>query len=344
MPEANNLVGYCSDACFVDHLTGPSHPERPDRIRAIATAVRQAGLIDSPNPFQEFSQDFGSLDGGGHRLVELPLSEEGSAEPWLRSVHTAAHIEKVRHICELGGVLDQGDTPVCPASFRTALRAIDAAIGCCDAIVSGKVRRAFAAIRPPGHHAEPDAAMGFCLFCNIAIAARYLQQKHGLEKVAIVDFDVHHGNGTQAAFESEPSVLFISLHQDPRTCYPGTGYAEEIGSGAGRGATINIPFLPGSGDEEYLAAMHERVLPALGAFSPSVLLVSAGFDAHREDPLAQIELSEDGFGQITRLLANSADELCEGRLLSLLEGGYNLRALGRSVVRHLIALSDGISS
>jgi acetoin utilization deacetylase AcuC-like enzyme len=210
--------------------------------------------------------------------------------------------------------------------------------------MSGKVRRAFAGIRPPGHHAEPNAAMGFCLFCNIAIAARYLQRQHGLGKIAIVDFDVHHGTGTQAAFETDPSVLFISLHQDPRTCYPGTGYADEVGTGTGRGTTINIPFLPGSGEDEYLAAMNERVLPALAAFSPDFLLVSAGFDAHREDPLAQIELSEDGFGQISRLLANSADELCQGRLLSLLEGGYNLRALGRCVVRHLIALSDGVDS
>jgi acetoin utilization deacetylase AcuC-like enzyme len=334
------LVGYCSDACFVDHETGPVHPERPDRIRAIAAAVRQAGLIDSPNPFPDFSMDFGRMD-GGRPLVELPLTAEGSAEPWLGAVHTAAHIEKVRHICAIGGVLDQGDTPAGHKSYRTALRAIDAAIGCGDAIVSGKVPRAFAAIRPPGHHAEPAAAMGFCLFSNIAIAARYLQQKHGLGKIAIVDFDVHHGNGTQAAFETDPSVLFISLHQDPRTCYPGTGYAAEVGSGPGRGTTINIPFPPGSGDEEYLAAMQERVLPALAAFSPEMLLVSAGFDAHREDPLAQIDLSEEAFAQMTRLLANSADEICGGRLLSLLEGGYNLRALGRSVVRHLNALSDG---
>lgn len=334
-------VGFCSDACFVDH---EAYPEQPDRIRAISAAVRQAGLIDSPSPFPEFSLNFGRLDGGGRRLLELPLAEEGSAERWLATVHRTTHIERVRHFCEMGGVLDQGDTSAGPKSYRTALRAVDAAIGCCDAIIDGKVARAFAAVRPPGHHAEPDRAMGFCFFCNIAIAARYLQKQHGLGKLAIVDFDVHHGNGTQEVFDADPSVLFISLHQDPRTCYPGTGYADEIGRGEGRGTTVNIPFAPGSGDEEYLSAMTERVLPALSAFGPEMLLVSAGFDAHRDDPLAHIDLSEDGFAEITRMLVGSADELCGGKLLSLLEGGYNLRALGRSVVRHLNALSDGIGT
>ncbi|HEX4125814.1 MAG TPA: histone deacetylase [Tepidisphaeraceae bacterium] len=342
-PEPNRArVGYCSDACFVDHLTGPTHPERPDRIRAIALAVRQARLIDSPNPFPDFSLDLGAVDGGGRKLLELPPASnaDNAVERWISAVHTPGHVERVRHSCQFGGVLDQGDTPVCPASYHTALRAVDTAINCCDAIVNGQVRRVFAAIRPPGHHAEPDRAMGFCLFCNIAIAARYLQRHHGLGKIAIVDFDVHHGNGTQEVFDADPSVLFISLHQDPRTCYPGTGYADEIGTGAGKGTTLNIPFQPGSGDDEYLVAMRERVLPALSAFGPEVLLVSAGFDGHQDDPLAQICLSDDGFAEISGLLAGAADELCGGRLLSLLEGGYKLRALGRSVVRHLNALSD----
>jgi acetoin utilization deacetylase AcuC-like enzyme len=183
--------------------------------------------------------------------------------------------------------------------------------------------------------------MGFCFFCNIAIAARYLQRQHGLAKIAIVDFDVHHGNGTQAAFESDPSVLFVSLHEDPRTCYPGSGYADEVGTGAGRGTTINIPLQPGAGDTAYVEAITKRVVPALEEFQPEILLVSAGFDAHLDDPLAHMEMSEEGFGRISKILARSADALCKGRLLSLLEGGYNLRALGRSMVRHLIALSDG---
>jgi acetoin utilization deacetylase AcuC-like enzyme len=204
--------------------------------------------------------------------------------------------------------------------------------------MSGRVARAFAAVRPPGHHAEPDRAMGFCLFANISIAARYLQRARGVGKIAIVDFDVHHGNGTQAVFESDPSVLFISLHQDPRTCYPGTGYAAEMGTGPGSGFTLNIPFLPGAGDEEYRLAMRQQVIPKLDAFRPEFLLISAGFDAHRDDPLAQIDLTEDAFGEMTRMLVEVANAHCGGRIVSALEGGYDLRALGRSVVQHLIGL------
>jgi acetoin utilization deacetylase AcuC-like enzyme len=181
--------------------------------------------------------------------------------------------------------------------------------------------------------------MGFCLFSNIAIAAKYAQQTYGVEKIAIVDFDVHHGNGTQAVFEADPSVLFISLHQHPRTCYPGTGYEWEIGTGPGKGFTMNIPFDPGSGDEEYLKAMHSRVVPRLDEFRPQLLMISAGFDGHREDPLANISISDEGFEMLTRSLVQVADQHCGGRIVSVLEGGYNLHALGRSVVRHLIAMS-----
>jgi acetoin utilization deacetylase AcuC-like enzyme len=333
------MTGFCSTARFVDHPTSPTHPERPDRIRAIATAVRRAGLIVSANPFPDFNIDFGPLPPCGVTLAELgePRSAE---EKWLLTVQTPRHVERVRHICAIGGgVLDQGDTPVGPESFEVARLATGAVLDCCDAVVAGRVRRAFAAVRPPGHHAEPDRAMGFCLFSNVAIAARYLQQAHRIPKIAIVDFDVHHGNGTEAAFEDDPSVLFISLHQDPRTCYPGTGYASEVGTGAGRGFTLNLPFPPGSDDDDYLRVMRDRVVPKLHDFRPDFLLISAGFDAHAEDPLAQIELSEEAFEKMTRMLVEVADEHCGGRIVSALEGGYNLRALGRSVVRHLIALS-----
>ena len=277
--------------------------------------------------------------------TELRLTDLGEPAPadekWLQTVHSQEHIERIRHICALGGgVLDQGDTPVGPTSFDIALLATGALLGCCDAVMQGRVTRSFAAIRPPGHHAEPQRAMGFCLFSNIAIAARYLQQAHGVGKVAIVDFDVHHGNGTQAAFEDDPSVLFISLHQDPRTCYPGTGYAWEVGEGAGREFTLNIPFDPGSGDEAYDNAFRGQVVAKLDQFAPEILLISAGFDAHRDDPLAQIELSEEAFERMTRTLVKVAEVHCAGRVVSALEGGYNLRALGRSVVRHLIGLAS----
>jgi acetoin utilization deacetylase AcuC-like enzyme len=182
--------------------------------------------------------------------------------------------------------------------------------------------------------------MGFCLFSNVAIAARYLQRRHGVGRLAIVDFDVHHGNGTQAAFEDDGDVLFISLHQHPSTCYPGSGHEWETGVGAGEGATINIPFDPGSEDDDYLRAFDSKVVPALERFRPEFMLVSAGFDAHRDDPLAQMNLSEEAYERMTRLLVQVADVHCGGRLVSALEGGYNLRALGRSVVRHLIGMQN----
>lgn len=319
-------------------MTGWGHPERPDRIRAIASAVRQAGLIDSPNPFAPIKGDFGDFPECQNKLVELPYPL-AAGEQWLRTIHTAAHIENIRQACAHGStVLDEGDTPVCHESFEVALLAVGAVLQGCDAVMGQRVDRVFCAVRPPGHHAEPDKPMGFCLFANVAIGARYLQQQHKLGRVAIVDFDVHHGNGTQAAFINDPSVMFISLHQDPRTCYPGTGYAIETGMGAGQGLTLNIPFPAGSNDQDYLKAMHDIVLPALEKFGPEALLISAGFDAHRDDPLAQIELTEDGFFGITQLLAQSADKLCQGRIISVLEGGYNLAALGRSVVYHLNGL------
>jgi acetoin utilization deacetylase AcuC-like enzyme len=330
-------TGFSSSSHFVDHLTGPHHPERPDRIRAILRAVRQAGMIDSPDPFPGFSLDLGPLD-AGVKLVEL--TPRHAEEKWLLTVHPKAHVDRIHHICEIGGgVIDQGDTVVSRDSWDVALFAVGSLLVSCDAVMNGQVRRAFSAARPPGHHAEPDRAMGFCLFSNVAIAARFLQEQHGLERIAIVDFDVHHGNGTQACFESDPSVLFVSLHQHPRTCYPGTGYEWETGAGRGEGFTLNLPFPPGSGDEEYLDAFRTRVLPKLDDFRPHALLISAGFDAHREDPLAQMELSEDCFFQVTRMLVDSAEKHCGGRVISSLEGGYNLRALGRSVVRHLVALS-----
>jgi acetoin utilization deacetylase AcuC-like enzyme len=334
------MVGFISSSRFTNHDTGPNHPERPDRIRAIAAAVRVAGLINSPNPFADFHLDIGPFDGlpFGGKLLELP-EPEPAAEKWLRLVHTPAHIERVRHVCQFGGVLDQGDTPVCKHSFDIALLSVGAVLAACDAVMAGKVKRAFAAVRPPGHHAEPDQAMGFCLFANISIAARYLQQHHGIGKISIVDFDVHHGNGTQAVFEADGTVQFISLHQHPATCYPGTGYANETGHGAGKGLILNIPMNPGVGDEKYLAAFHENVLPALDEFKPEMLLISAGFDAHADDPLARIHLSEECFGEMTALLVQAANAHSGGKIVSALEGGYNLRALGRSVVRHLVGLT-----
>lgn len=330
-------VGFCSSPRFADHVTGPHHPERPDRIRAVHRAVRDAGLITSPDPFPDFKLDTGIAPVGGEPFVELaphPIDPQ-----LLTLVHTPAEIDLVRRVCASGGgVLDQGDTPVGPASYDVALLAAGAVLQCCDAVMASRVTRAFAAVRPPGHHAEPDRPMGFCLFNNVALAARYLQRAHGLQRVAIVDFDVHHGNGTQAAFEDDPTVLFISIHQHPRTCYPGTGYDYEVGAGPGRGHTLNLPVSPGSDDTVYRHLFDSKLLPKLDHFRPEFLLISAGFDAHAEDPLAQIELTDDAYEWMTRDLVSAASRHCAGRVVSALEGGYNLRALARSVVRHLAAL------
>ncbi|HYN95392.1 MAG TPA: histone deacetylase [Pilimelia sp.] len=323
----------------MDHSTGPHHPERADRIRAVHRAVRAAGMIASPDPFPNFSMDLGAVDGRGVKLLELTPAHADLK--WVRSVHTDRHLHAVHHTCEMGGgVLDQGDTPVGPDSCDVALLALGSLLTCCDAVMEGKVQRAFSAARPPGHHAEPDRPMGFCLFSNVAIAARYLRLKHGVARVGIVDFDVHHGNGTQACLEDDPHKLFISLHQHPRTCYPGSGYEWETGVGPGAGLTINLPFPPGTEDDAYLSAMRATVIPALDAFRPEVLLISAGFDAHREDPLAQTNLSEECFERMTRMLVEVANRHARGRVISALEGGYHLRALGRSVVRHLVGLAE----
>jgi acetoin utilization deacetylase AcuC-like enzyme len=332
------MTGFCSAPEFAEHLTGPHHPERPDRIRAVWRAVRDAGLLDLPDPSPGFSIDLGLKRQDAVKLVSLG-GPQPAGDDALLAVHTAQHIARVKRICAAGGgVLDLGDTPVGAKSCDIARLSAGAVLRCCDAVMAGEVKRAFAAVRPPGHHAEPDRAMGFCMFSNVAIGARHLQRRHGIGRVAIVDFDVHHGNGTQAAFEDDPTVLFISLHQDPRTLYPGSGHAWETGTGAGAGYTLNIPFSPGADDEDYLHAMEAQVLPKLDNFRPELLMISAGFDAHAEDPLAQVQLSEEGFEHMTQLLVESAEKHCRGRVVSALEGGYNLRALGRSVVRHLIAL------
>ncbi|HWB53859.1 MAG TPA: histone deacetylase [Tepidisphaeraceae bacterium] len=333
------MVGYCSSVEFAKHLTGPGHPERPDRIRAIDRAVRLAGLLDGPGEFPDFEIDLRPLPAAKGKMVEL--SPTAVDEPTLRWIHSQRYIEHVWHICAGGGgMLDEGDTVVGHESFDIAKLSTGAVLKVCDAVIEGTIKRGFAAVRPPGHHALPDHAMGFCIFANVAIAARYLQRKHGIGKVAIVDFDVHHGNGTQACLDSDPTVLFVSLHQDPRTLWPGSGYAEEIGTGAGRGFTLNIPLPPGGDNATYLQAIRETVIPRIEDFQPEILLISAGFDAHRDDPLAQMCVSEEGFGEMTRQLCAVADRCCGGRVVSALEGGYNLRALGRSVVQHLLAMGE----
>lgn len=251
----------------------------------------------------------------------------------LEAVHTREHIRHIRRVCEDGGgVLDAGDTHASPASYEVAVLAAGAVLSSVDAVLEGSVSSAFCAVRPPGHHAERDGPMGFCLFNNVAIGARYAQRRHGIERVAILDWDVHHGNGTQHTFEEDPSVLYVSLHQYP--FYPGTGAASERGIGAGEGATLNIPLPAGTGEGRYREEFDAQVVPALRSFGPELLLLSAGFDAHRDDPLADMRLTETSFAEFTRRVARIAP------VVSVLEGGYNLAALASSVEHHLRALTE----
>ena len=235
-------------------------------------------------------------------------------------------------------LLDSMDTAICPESARVARLAVGSLVALCRRTVRGELAGGFAAIRPPGHHAERDLAMGFCLFDNVAIAARYLQEREGLERVLIVDWDVHHGNGTQHLFEDDPSVFFFSLHQWP--LYPGTGARDERGRGAGLGATLNCPLPPGTGDAGFLAALTDDLVPAAERFRPQFVLLSAGFDAHRADPLAQLEVTTQAYGEATRIVREIARRHAEGRFVSTLEGGYDLDALGGSVVEHLRVLAS----
>jgi acetoin utilization deacetylase AcuC-like enzyme len=250
----------------------------------------------------------------------------------LRAIHAEECIAFIRRTAELGGgMVDEGDTHVSAGSFEAATLAAGGACVGVDAALDGSADAVFCAVRPPGHHAERDKPMGFCLFNNVAVGARYAQRKHGIERVAILDWDVHHGNGTQHTFEDDPSVLFISLHQYP--FYPGSGASVERGIGKGEGFTVNIPMIAGSGESEYIAAFQTTVIPKLKEYSPGLLIISAGFDAHRDDPLAGMNLTESSFARMTRMIMGIAPTV------SVLEGGYNHKATALSVEAHLRALA-----
>ena len=253
------------------------------------------------------------------------------------AVHPEGYVERFERAVARGdSLLDSADNPLSAGTRDAAWGAVAAALAAADAAAAGEA--AFAAVRPPGHHAERATAMGFCYFNNVAVAAEHLRRRHGVERVAIFDFDVHHGNGTQHLFEERGDVLYASIHQHP--FYPGTGAAGERGRGDGEGTTVNVPLPAGSGDEVYAAALEQRILPALRDFAPDVLLVSAGFDAWRDDPLGGMRVSEDGFVHWGRRLGELADAVCGGRVMAILEGGYDLAALPRLVELHLAAL-DG---
>ncbi|MBM3792368.1 MAG: histone deacetylase, partial [Acidobacteria bacterium] len=243
----------------------------------------------------------------------------------------------VRRECAAGRTrLSTGDTVVCPESYSIALQAAGGVLQAVDAVIGGKAKNAFCAVRPPGHHATPDRGMGFCVFNNVAIAARYAQARHGVERVLIADWDVHHGNGTQDVFYRDGTVFFMSTHQSP--LYPGTGKREETGEGAGEGTTMNRPFPPGAGNRQIVAAFRDDLLPAARKFKPDLTLISAGFDSRAGDSLGEFEVDDDGFRELTGIMLEIAGIAGGGRLISVLEGGYNIEGLASAAVAHLEVL------
>lgn len=314
-------TGFVYDARFLDHDTGPTHPETPQRLNAIVERLKAKQLWD--------------------RLTHLPF--QPADDRWIRAVHDDDLVDKIDQLCKARKrFIDSPDTPICPASASVARLASGGVLAAVDAVMAGEVDNAFCAVRPPGHHAEPNRTMGFCLFNHIAIAANYLIEHHGLQRVAIIDFDVHHGNGTQAIFYDRADVFFASIHEHPSYLFPGTGFMHETGQGPGEGTTLNLPMPPQCGDDDYRHALVFKLMPKLEAFDPQFLLISAGFDASREDPLAHMNVSPEGFGWMTRHLLAEAKRLCHGRVVSQLEGGYYQRSLAECVRIHVEAfLSDG---
>jgi len=309
-------IGLLFHPSCLAHDTGPGHPERPQRLQAILEHLQATDLWPRLT------------------VLEPPLADRTV----LALVHPPRYIDHIERACRNGPTALDPDTVASPGSWEAARRAAGAVTLAIDKVVDGALDAAFCAVRPPGHHALATRAMGFCLFNNVAIGARYAQQRHKLARALIVDWDVHHGNGTQAIFFEDPSVVYFSTHQVP--CYPGTGAREDTGRWPGTACTINVPLPPSSGDAELLTAFREILVPKAEAFKPDLVLISAGFDAHRDDPLAALAVTEAGFAELTRVVRAIADTHCRGRLVSVLEGGYHLDALGRSVAAHLRALLE----
>ena len=309
-----NRTGFLYDDRYLLHDTGPYHPEVPERLQAIFKGIEESGLLS--------------------KLVRIKASP--ASMQWIEAVHDEAYILRFEAAC-MGGrkTIDYPDNVMCQDTYEIAQLAVGGILDTVDLLMKGDIDNAFCAVRPPGHHAEVDTSMGFCYFNNIAIAARYLQKKWDIERVAIIDFDVHHGNGTQHIFENDPSVFYFSIHEHPSFAFPGTGRSFESGNGPGAGATLNLPVLPGQGDNEYAVHFETDLKPALTAFKPQFLLVSAGFDAHCEDDMSGISLTTEGYTKIMETLCALAAQYTQGKLISVLEGGYCLKRLGELASNHV---------
>jgi acetoin utilization deacetylase AcuC-like enzyme len=310
-------TGYLHDERYLLHDTGLGHPEAPDRLKAIHQGIKDAGLLSKLTTIQASRADL----------------------KWVETVHAKHYIERFEAVCRSGNsMFDYLDNQICPLTFETALLAVGGVLDATGRVIRGDLDNVFCAVRPPGHHAEYDQAMGFCYFNNVAIAARYLQIEWGVKRIGIIDFDVHHGNGTQHIFEEDPDVLYYSIHQHPTFAFPGTGRAFENGIGKGIGSTRNYPVLPSHGDKEYLGLIQRDMIPVFEAFSPEVIIVSAGFDAHVDDVMADIKLSTDGFTMIMKKVVGLAELYSNGRVISVLEGGYCLKRLPELAANHVKTL------
>jgi acetoin utilization deacetylase AcuC-like enzyme len=304
-----------ADPFFRKHLAGRQHPECPERFDAVLNGLQRAGLID--------------------RMLRIE-SRDATADELLLC-HTPAYLRTAQADVLAGRpYLSTGDTDITANSWAVAVRAAGGVLNAVDAVASGTARNAFCVVRPPGHHANAGRGMGFCILNNVALAARHAQVKHGAARVAIVDWDVHHGNGTQDIFYQDGSVFFFSSHQWP--LYPGTGRADETGEGPGAGTTMNFPFPAGSGRREILGAVENSLVPAMERFRPELVLISAGFDSREGDPLGRFTLTDQDFADLTRIVMEIADQSAGGRVVSVLEGGYNLDGLASAATAHVTAL------
>ncbi|MGB3213050.1 MAG: histone deacetylase [Desulforhopalus sp.] len=312
-------TGFVYDDRYLLHDTGGFHPESPERLKAICNRLRDSGMLDK---------------------LTLVAAEKAN-QRWIESIHNIHYIMRFDEACISGfDEFEHPDNAICRDTYDIAFLAVGGVLKAIDMVMKGELDNAFCAVRPPGHHAEVDKPMGFCYFNNVAIGARYVQKEYGINRVAIIDFDVHHGNGTQHIFDQDPTVFYYSIHEHPSFAYPGTGREFEVGIGEGDGCTVNSPVLPGRGDDEYRRLVMQDLVPAMKKFKPEFIILSAGFDAHQSDMMSGTNLSTDGYDFVSEVIMNLVNRFTGGRVVSVLEGGYNLDVLPILVENHIKILAE----
>ncbi len=312
-------TGFVYDDRYLLHDTGEYHPESPERLKVIRKRLSDSGILE--------------------KLIQIGACKAN--QRWIEEVHNIHYIVRFDEACIAGFTeFDHPDNAICRETYDIAFLAVGGVLKAIDMVMKREIDNAFCAVRPPGHHAEADKPMGFCYFNNVAIGAKYVQKEYGIKRVAIIDFDVHHGNGTQHIFDRDPTVLYYSIHEHPSFAYPGTGREFEVGIGEGDGYTVNSPVLPGRGDEEYRRLIMQDLVPVMKKFKPEFIILSAGFDAHESDLMSGTNLSTDGYDFVSEVIMNLANRFTDGRVVSVLEGGYNLEVLPTLVENHIKMLAD----